>query len=64
MAEYSFYPLQVDKKIYAVEITGEKYESKALKAVINGIIVDTSRSIDPKTNELLIYDVESEEVPL
>jgi hypothetical protein len=62
LAQYSFYPLKIDKKIVAVEILGEKYEEIALRAVINGINIDTSKSIDLKTKELLIYDIESSPV--
>ncbi len=59
LAHYSFYPLKVDRKLYAVEIKGEQCDENALKAVINGMHIDTSASVDPKTDSLLIYDVET-----
>ncbi len=52
-------PVKIDKEIYTFELEGLIDNQEAFAAVLNGIEIDTSASIDIETGELLIVDVDS-----
>ena len=50
-------PVKIHKEIFTFAIDGANDNKEVLAAVLNGLEIDTSDSIDKTTGELLIYDV-------
>ena len=51
------YFMVIDKNRFAIDINGDVRDEMVLKSILNGKKVDTTKSYDNKTKELLIYDI-------
>ena len=50
-------PFKVDNVDYAIDINGQVNNQQVLSSILNGKDIDTSKSFDPVTGQVLIYDV-------
>ena len=50
-------PFHANGSLYAIDIKGEVNDQQVLSSILNGKDIDTSKSFDPVTGEVLIYDV-------
>ena len=50
-------PFKADGYLYAIDINGQVNNQHVLSSILNGKDIDTSKSFDPVTGQVLIYDV-------
>jgi hypothetical protein len=49
LAKHYMLPFKIDKDLYAIDVSGIVENDEVLRAVLNGIEIDTSRSYDNET---------------
>ena len=57
LASLKMLPVKIHKEMFTFAIDGINDNKEVLAAVLNGLEIDTSDSIDKSTGELLIFDV-------
>ena len=57
LASLKMLPVKIHKEMFTFAIEGINDNKEVLAAVLNGLEIDTSDSIDKTTGELLIFDV-------
>lgn len=57
LAKNNMLPFKIEKDLYAIDVSGEVEHDEVLRAVLNGIEIDTSRSYDWESKELKIVDI-------